>query len=118
MKFQTLAAVAVSLAPALACELYNLGRDCTWEGSWPMCGTTKDPIGITVDGRTLVEWTRDIDWRDICKDARNRDNDCCKHYGHFCVSGYKRLWCKHYTGPNPADIVDNVLDKVLPVVVP
>jgi hypothetical protein len=118
MKLYTLSTTALLLTPSLACDFFDIGRDCTWEGSWPLCGTTDDHIGIKVDGRTLVEWTRNKDWKDLCKNGKDRNGDCCSDYGHSCVSGYKRLWCKHYTGPDPVDVADDVLNRVLPAVLP
>ncbi|KAJ5168481.1 uncharacterized protein N7482_004075 [Penicillium canariense] len=118
MKLYMSTSAALFITPSFACDFLDIGKDCNWEGSWPLCGTTDDHIGIKIDGRTLVEWTRDRDLKDICKNDKDRDGDCCSNYGHSCVSGYKRLWCKHYTMRDAVDVADDVLDGVLPAVLP
>lgn len=117
MRLYTAAATALFLTSSLvagACDFLDIGTDCHWEGTAPSCGTVDHAIGYyDPAGRTLVDWTRESSLEAFCAQEKNGKGNCCADYGHGCMSGYKRLWCKNYHMNRVEDHVGAVVGGVL-----
>jgi hypothetical protein len=100
MRLSTVTAFGLCLLSGLseASCTFN-GRACKWYGTPLGCGVTSSQIGNTVDGETLISWTKELSLNTLCNGTPDRHPtdwpgvDCCSDYGAGCLTGYKRLWC-------------------------
>lgn len=114
MKLSLTILLSTSTALVSACNFLDIGQDCTWEGTAPNCGTIDHDIGyLDPSGRTLVDWTRGSSLEAFCAAEKRNGGNCCGDYGHGCVSGYKRLWCKKYRSDNLAHHVGGIVDDAM-----
>ena len=106
--------LAALLGNALGCTFFNVAGACTWHGDGPSCGGVDDDIRNTtafaLHGHHskmgyLMWWSLGDN---ICKRLCGLEQaafpymgSCCPQFGHGCVTGYKRLWCRTWPGAPP-----------------